>query len=80
MLRFQNLQNYKREFNLGQHGDSELLKSFHSNIQDGGRTRNINNKKDPQKKHRLGTVSKNNLLEGLKYLYGANLTLISHMD
>ena len=32
---------------------------------------------DPQKKYRLGTVSKNILLEGLNRLHGANLTLSS---
>ena len=30
-----------------------------------------NNINDPQKKHRLGTVSKNNLLEGLNRFHGA---------
>ena len=34
----------------------------------------MNNKKDLQKKHRLGTVSKNSL-EGLNMLNGTNLTL-----
>ena len=38
------------------------------------------NKKDPQRKHRLGTVSKQKLLEGLKMLHGANFALISDVD
>ena len=37
-------------------------------------------KNDPQKKLRLGTVSKNILLEGLNRLHGANLTLNSDVD
>ena len=41
---------------------------------------NINNKNDPQNKHRLGTVSKNILPEGLNQFYGANLTLGSDVD
>ena len=32
------------------------------------------------KKHHLGTVSKTDLLEGLKMFDGANLTLISDVD
>ena len=39
--------------------------------------KNIN---DPQKKYRLGTVSKNILLEGLNLFHGANLTLNSDVD
>ena len=35
---------------------------------------NINNRNDPQKKYRLGTVSKNILLEGLNKFHGANLS------
>ena len=35
---------------------------------------------DPQKKYRLGTVSKNILLEGLNRFHGANLTLNSDVD
>ena len=35
---------------------------------------------DPQKKHRLGTVSKNILLEGWNRFHGANLTLSSDVD
>ena len=38
------------------------------------------NTNDPQKKYRLGTVSKNILLEGLKRFHGANLTLSSDVD
>ena len=38
---------------------------------------NIN---DPQKKYRLGTVSKNILLEGLNRFQGANLALNSNVD
>ena len=37
------------------------------------------NIKDPQKKYRLGTVSKK-LVEGLDRLHGANLTLNSDVD
>ena len=40
----------------------------------------IINKNDPQKKHRLGTVSKILLLEGLNRFNGANLTLNSDLD
>ena len=39
-----------------------------------------NNTNDPQKKYRLGTVSKTILLEGLNQFHGANLTLNSDMD
>ena len=35
---------------------------------------------DPQKKYRLGTVSKNILLEGLNWFNSANLTLSSDVD
>ena len=35
---------------------------------------------DPQKKHRLGTVSKNILLEGLNHFHDANLTLDYDVD
>ena len=35
---------------------------------------------DPQKKYRIGTVSKIILLEGLNRFYGANLTLSSDVD
>ena len=38
------------------------------------------NTNDPQKKYRLGTVSKNILLEGLNQLHSANLTLSSDVD
>ena len=41
------------------------------------RQKNIN---DPQKKYRLGTVSKNILREGLNGFHGANLTLNSDVD
>ena len=39
--------------------------------------KNIN---DPQKKYRLGTVSKNILLEGSNKFHGANLSLDSDVD
>ena len=35
---------------------------------------------DPQKKYRLGTVSKTILLEGLNQFHGANITLSSDVD
>ena len=35
---------------------------------------------DPQKKCRLGTVSKNILLEGLNRFHGANLALSSDVE
>ena len=35
---------------------------------------------DPQKKYRIGTVSKNILLEGLNQFHGANLALNSDVD
>ena len=35
---------------------------------------------DPQKKYRLGTVSKNILLEGLNQFHGANLALNSDVE
>ena len=38
------------------------------------------NKNGPQKKLRLGTVSKNILLEGLDRFHGANLTLSSDVN
>ena len=43
-------------------------------------TQNINNTNDPQKKYRLGTVSKNILLEGINRFHGDNLTLNSDVD
>ena len=39
-----------------------------------------NNINDPQKKHRLGMVSKNILLKGLNWFHGTNLTLNSDVD
>ena len=39
----------------------------------------IDNKNDLQKKHRLGSVSKNILLEGLNRFLGANLTISPDM-
>ena len=42
--------------------------------------RNINNKNDPQKKHRLGMVSKNIFTVGLNLVHGANLTFNSDVD
>ena len=41
------------------------------------RYESMSNTNDPQKKYRLGTVSKNSLLEGLNRFHGANLTLSS---
>ena len=38
------------------------------------------NTNDPQKKYRLGTVSKSILLEGLNRFHGADLTFSSDMD
>ena len=43
-------------------------------------THDISKTNDPQKKYRLGTVSKNILLEGLNQFCGANLTLSSDVD
>ena len=40
----------------------------------------MNNTIDPQMKYRLGTVSKNIILEGLNRFHGANLTLRLDMD
>ena len=40
-------------------------------------TQNINNTIEPRKKYRLGTVSKNILLEGLNRFHGANSTVNS---
>ena len=42
-------------------------------------TQNTNNKKDPQKKHHLRTVSKK-LLEGLNMFNGTDLTLNYDMN
>ena len=44
------------------------------------RWRGPNSKLYPQKKHRLGTVSKILLMEGLNWFYGTNLTLTSDVD
>ena len=43
-------------------------------------TQEINNKNNQEKKYRLGTVSKNILLDGLNRFHGANLTLSSDVD
>ena len=43
-------------------------------------TQDINNTNGPQKKYRLGTVSKNILLDGLNQFQDANLTLSSDVD
>ena len=40
----------------------------------------MNNTNDPQKKYRLGTVSKNILLEGFNRFHSVNLTLSSDVD
>ena len=39
-----------------------------------------NNTNDPQKKNRLGMVSKNILLEGLNQFHSVNITLSSDVD
>ena len=43
-------------------------------------TQDINNTNDPQKKYRLGTVSKNILLEGLNWFHCVNHTLSSDVN
>ena len=43
-------------------------------------TQDTKNTNDPQKKYRLGTVSKNILLESLTQFHSANLTLSSDVD
>ena len=43
-------------------------------------THDINNTNDPQKKHRLGTVSKTILRESLNQFNGASLALNSDLD
>ena len=43
-------------------------------------TQDINDTSDPQKKYRLGPVSKNILQEGLNRFHGANLSLSSDVD
>ena len=43
-------------------------------------TQDMNNTNDLQKKYRLGTVSKNVLLEGLNQFHGANPALNSDVD
>ena len=43
-------------------------------------TQDIDNTNDPQKKYRLGTVSKNVLLEGLNQFHVANLAFTSDVD
>ena len=43
-------------------------------------TQEINNTNDPEKMYRLGTVSKDILLDGLNRFNGANLTLSSYVD
>ena len=43
-------------------------------------TQDINITNDPQKKYRLGMVSKNILLEGLNRFHSSNLTLSSDVD
>ena len=40
----------------------------------------MNDHNNPQQKYRLGTVSKNILLEGLNWFHGANLTPSSDVD
>ena len=51
------------------------------NYKTAWQTRNISNKKDPQKKHRLWTRSVNYvLLEGLSKFHGTILTLIYDVD
>ena len=43
-------------------------------------TQDITNTNDPQKKYRLGTVSKTILLEGLNRFHSANPTLSSDVE
>ena len=43
-------------------------------------TQDRNNMNDPQKKYRLGTVTKNILLKCLNWIHGSNLTLGSDVD
>ena len=57
--------------------DHKAARSIHGSM---AKTKtNKINKKDPQKKHRLGTVSKKKL-EGLNLFHGTNLTLNSDVD
>ena len=44
------------------------------------KTQDINNTNDLQKKYRLGTVSKNMLLEGLNRFHDASLTISLDVD
>ena len=44
------------------------------------RNQDNKNTNDPQKKYRLGTVSKNVFLEGLNQFHGANLVLNTDVD
>ena len=59
----------------GSHMGSPIV--THIGIFAGHKTNNTN---DPQKKYRLGTVSKNILLEGFNQFHGANPTLNSDVD
>ena len=50
------------------------------NRRESMRNTNAKNTNDPQKKNRIGTVSKNILLEGLNRFHRANFTLSSDME
>ena len=50
------------------------------NRREAWQTQANNDANDPQKKHRLRTVLKNNLLEGFNRFHGTNLTLSSDVD
>ena len=66
-----------QEVSLFPTGDQKAARSIHGSM---AKTKtNTINKRDPQKKHRLGTVSKKKL-EGLNLFHGTNLTLNSDMD
>ena len=48
-----------------------------ANRRESMKTQEMNSTNEPQKEYRLGTVSKNILLEGLNQFHSANLTLNS---
>ena len=71
-----NITNKSQEVSPFPAGDQKAAMKRRESMTDNQKT----NTNDQQKKYRLGTVSKNILLEGLNRFHGANLILCSDVD
>ena len=71
-----NIKNERQEVSPFPAGDHKAAMNRRKNMT----KQDINNTNDPQKKYRLGTVSKNISMKGLNRFHGVNLTLSSDVD